>query len=610
MKPRRKLVAAALALVAAAVAAQDPLSQFFDAVEVRVIDLDVVVVDRDGAPVRGLLREDFTVLEDGRPVEVTQFTAYDEARLVDAPPGAEAPAPAAGAEGDDAAIAPAPSPSATWLIYVDQGRLRPGRRNQVVVQVRRFLESALRPGDRSMVASWDGDSLHVASPLSADVQWPLAALDALARQSGARASLHEQQATTLRHDINAAAPLSINTISDKPRRDFGDPDAALVSDGSNPFETRPGTAVQAESLLRQIEALEEMEVQRTRASISGLRDLLVLTSGIEGRLGVVLVGAGFSSEPVENLYRLWDSRFRRLDPQARAGPIGARATEVADEYARLLGALRSSRATVFAVDAGEDLGGTDVAESAGAGTALAGASHSVSASADSRSSLQGLVDATGGRMFVGGPDLAEALTAARRDLVTYYSLGYRPEGDAPAARRKLDVQVRVPGARVLHRREIAPRGAPEDAAASALAALLATDEDEAAGRPATPSALVIEAGESRRAERGDARIVPITVRVPLDDLTLIADGATHRGRLSFYLAVEQPDGGYGRLEPRQLALDLSNEQLEKSLGQTVNYRIDVGFASPGAHRVAVAVLDEPSGERWTGIAWIQVGGGG
>lgn len=602
MKPRRKLVAAALALVAAAVAAQDPLSQFFDAVEVRVIDLDVVVVDRDGAPVRGLLREDFTVLEDGRPVEITQFTAYDEARLVDAPSGTEAATPAPGAEGAGAAVAPAPSPSATWLIYVDQGRLRPGRRNQVVAQVRRFLESALRPGDRSMVASWDGDSLHVASPLSADVQWPLAALDALARQAGARASSLEQQATTLRHDINAASPLSINTISDK--------EDMRELQGLNTSEFRPGTAVQGEMLLRQIETLEEMEVQRTRAAIAGLRDLLVLTSGIEGRLGIVLVGAGYSSAPVDNLYRMWDSRFGRIDPKARAGQIGARANQVADEYSRLLGALRSTRATVFAVDAGEDFGPADVVDAAGAGTALAGASHSVSASADSRSSLQGLVDATGGRLFVGGPDLAEALTAARRDLVTYYSLGYRPEGEAPAARRKLDVQVRVPGARVLHRREIAPRGAPEDAAASALAALLATEEDEAAGRPATPSALVIEAGESRRAERGDVRIVPITVRVPLDDLTLIADGATHRGRLSFYLAVEQPDGGYGRLEPRQLALDLSNEQLEQSLGQTVNYRIDVGFASPGAHRVAVAVLDEPSGERWTGIAWIQVGGGG
>jgi len=58
-------------LFAARLAAQPPDREFFEAVEVHVVTLDVVVTDEDGEPIRGLTREDFTILEDGEPVELS-----------------------------------------------------------------------------------------------------------------------------------------------------------------------------------------------------------------------------------------------------------------------------------------------------------------------------------------------------------------------------------------------------------------------------------------------------------------------------------------------------------------------------------------------------------
>jgi VWFA-related protein len=64
-----------LALVLAAglgaqvLARQDPPPQFKTGIEVR--QLDVVVVDGDGRPVRGLTAADFTVLEDGKPQKIS-----------------------------------------------------------------------------------------------------------------------------------------------------------------------------------------------------------------------------------------------------------------------------------------------------------------------------------------------------------------------------------------------------------------------------------------------------------------------------------------------------------------------------------------------------------
>jgi VWFA-related protein len=56
---------------------------------VNFVEVDVVVTDRAGEPVRGLRRQDFEVFEDGKPVEVTTFTAVD---LPAADPAATIPA--------------------------------------------------------------------------------------------------------------------------------------------------------------------------------------------------------------------------------------------------------------------------------------------------------------------------------------------------------------------------------------------------------------------------------------------------------------------------------------------------------------------------------------
>jgi VWFA-related protein len=44
---------------------------------INLVEVDVVVTDRDGKPVRGLRREDFEVFEDGKPVDVVTFLAVD-----------------------------------------------------------------------------------------------------------------------------------------------------------------------------------------------------------------------------------------------------------------------------------------------------------------------------------------------------------------------------------------------------------------------------------------------------------------------------------------------------------------------------------------------------
>ena len=44
-----------------------------ETLEVRVIDVDVIVTDRSGKPVTGLTRGDFELFENGKRKEITNF---------------------------------------------------------------------------------------------------------------------------------------------------------------------------------------------------------------------------------------------------------------------------------------------------------------------------------------------------------------------------------------------------------------------------------------------------------------------------------------------------------------------------------------------------------
>ena len=50
-----------------------PTEPFFEAVDVEIVNIDVWVTDKQDNPVEGLSKDDFVVLRDGQPVEITNF---------------------------------------------------------------------------------------------------------------------------------------------------------------------------------------------------------------------------------------------------------------------------------------------------------------------------------------------------------------------------------------------------------------------------------------------------------------------------------------------------------------------------------------------------------
>jgi Ca-activated chloride channel homolog len=179
---------AASSVSAVRVQAQTP--QF--GTSVQVVEVYASVTDSKGEPIRGLRRDQFAVLEDGRPQEIGTFIE------------AEFPLSVA--------------------IAVDRSWSMKGERLAVAKEGARTLVAELRRDDRAMIIAVSG-TVDVVAPLSSDRRTQLAAIDAL-----------DPWSTTALHDAVVA---SIDRI----QAGSGRRALVLLSDGSDRYSEVDAAAV-------------------------------------------------------------------------------------------------------------------------------------------------------------------------------------------------------------------------------------------------------------------------------------------------------------------------------------------------------------------------------
>jgi VWFA-related protein len=145
-------------LLAASLAAPQEAKPLEFAADVRMIRLDVSVVDRRGRPVAGLGASDFSVREDGRPVEITLFQAVDDR-------AGDIPHEGAPADGVGFVVTPEASPASPRrriLLLVDAVAMSPGQLIRASESAARYLRDGTSAGDwvrlvnLSTGQGWDG----------------------------------------------------------------------------------------------------------------------------------------------------------------------------------------------------------------------------------------------------------------------------------------------------------------------------------------------------------------------------------------------------------------------------------------------------------------------
>jgi VWFA-related protein len=532
---------------------------FFETMDVSVVNVDVYVTDRAGNPVHGLTQNDFVVYEDGKPVEVTNFYAAEGGRI-------EGEAPAAGGEPAAAAAVPRDVPAEQRLhlaVYLDNYNLTPRARNQALKSLQSFLATRVQVEDRVLLVSYDGPgSLKVRQAATNDAA-------ALVR--------------TLEELAGTAAGSARNSARDQIQRDIDNSshpnDANIQSDSERQFAT-----ADAEALYDRILLYAQREHQEARASLDALGRFVDSLAGVPGRKALVYVSGGVSLRPAEALFDSWAERFTTFSSgnslknssSARQDAMDYDATPLLE---RLAARANASRVTLYSLGAADDPMGVS-SESGGAAFASRGATNLEHV--NQNHSLTLLAAATGGIATTTEASAGALLNNLRRDLDSYYSLGYTPTQRKTGKDRKLKVETRDKSHKLRYRESYRDRTAQERMGEQTLSALVL-------GAGENPMGVAVEF--EQEAKKGKDLQLTLLVKFPMSALVLLPQEKFHEGRVTVFVGARDGQGRVSDLTQIAIPVRVPNDQVLAAMGQTVAYRTSLVLRNE-SHTVAVGVRDE------------------
>lgn len=574
---------------------------FKETVEVNVVNVDIRVTDAKGNPVTGLRQKDFELFEDGKRVEISNFTAVGGGLAEDR----QEPAAEQGA----GATPPAAEDAWNLVVYVDNFDLHPGSRTRVVRQLRETLGRLLAPGDRVMLVSYDL-GLKIQLPFSSE---PAAIEEALARMEGL--AVHGIEIDNRRRQ----AYTEILTIQQQ----------ALLEPKPIPCPQRIANPAHDFAQSRRD------EVSRT---LSALTVLVNSLSGVPGPKAVLHVSDGLPATPGEEVFQFLAEicgggsgtggigQHTKSAPEPEQEEDGGTQRLRAREFApltldpnavydaRLLGSAAYQAASQAAIDAG----GYSVAKQLAALVAHANAqrvtlytlqasgaerpaaselnvgtgdrltqfqSIDTAARTSAQASLYTLASGTGGQAILNVNDFGRDLFKMRQDFSTFYSLGFVPAHGGDAKEHRLEVRVKQRGARLRYRESYRDKPVLERAVDRTLAALFYGIEDN-------PLKITLEVGEQTPGPDRNFT-VPVRLNIPLSKVAILRGDGVYEGNLRLLVATRGADGRMSTVRQIPVPIRIPHKEMITALGKLYVYTLTLQLP-PGEQRVAVGVRDDVS----------------
>jgi VWFA-related protein len=521
------------ALSALPLPAQEPLPGVFgEVIDVRVVNLEVVVTDRQGNRVSGLAASDFRLLVDGEEVPIEYFTEVLGGQAVEAPPSAGGP------QGLPSLV-PGEAVGTSYLVLIDDFFPIERDRNRVIEALRQQVP-LLNPEDRMAVVAFDGHRLTMLTSWS---------------QSAAVLDRTLQEAT--RRDAGGLQRLA-------EQRKF------LAGRGFAAFERL--RLFEGEGLSSRLSPEErfyaELLIEQVKRVVAAAGATLRSFAQPPGRKVMLLLSGGWPFDPVQLAAE--DQRFATLDSDLDRGYELFR--PLADT-ANLLGY------TLYPVDVpGLQGSGVDASrqEAPPPGSVL-------SPEQEVQYSLTYLASRTGGRALLNAKR-ANALGEAASDTRSYYWLGFtakRARDDKP---HRIEVDSKRPGLRVRSRQGFLDFSRQAEVTAMVESTLLF-------GSAPPAGALPVEIGRGRSAGMGRVQ-VPLTVAIPVDGITLLPVGGRWVSELELRIAVLDEDGNQAEIPVIPVRLD-GAEQPQP--GGFVRYDTSLKLRKR-KHEVVVALFDPATGK--------------
>lgn len=393
-------------------------------VEVRLAQFDVIVKDKAGRFINGLSKENFSVVEDGVPLEIVAVDEWGATRPPQQgpPPTSPTPSPGAGSTPEQPAGAveePRPEPRSIVLVFDALGASTALRMSQAKLAAQRFVKAHAGPDDLFAVYQLDL-SLRAMSGLSSRPEDIAKAIDRVSWMP----------ASSLQDDISESV-------------------LAYNSAGNNPIMQERLTGMSAL-------ATSQLDWQRNHVYES-LEGLAPIFEGLPGKRILVLASPGF--------------------PMTTAGDLRQQLGGFTPKFQSLVRTLSRLGVTAYTLDIGADLALGDAGEKIDWRIAVGkmgmdenilsdlGLERSMgTAGATARREFLGvLAGESGGRMLT-STDLTRDFETIQDETTHFYRVACRVKLGGANRYRRTIVKVDVPGASVSSRRgrygDVTPLAAP------------------------------------------------------------------------------------------------------------------------------------------------------
>lgn len=576
--PRRvPSIAAAAVLAVAAIAppalAQDDLDLFLDTVDVHLVNVEVMVTDEEGNPVTGLTRDDFEVFEDGRPVDLTNFHAVVERRLVEGP-GAGPAEPGA----EPSALAPGLTRNLQLVVFVDELNLSASNRNLVFDALREALGETLAAGDVVMLVAMD-DQVTVEQKFTADRAAIDAAIDRLSKRTGRGTGFEAEYRSLLTRMQSTAL------------------EAPTTGGGlDNPFFE--GTELDAERFAGEIRTLAERRYRRVEATSQAIGAFAASLAGLPGRKAILYLSDGMPVRAAESLADAWTGKFEEWAVlNSRTDLLTEVVSTVSTQYDAtrhledMVASASANRVAFYPLSVGATRGSSAIsAENAGSATISGRGALSrdvfTTETMTREASLLRLAEGTGGVAFTRSANADELLDRMAEDFSTFYSLGYNPPHGGDGEYHEVEVRVKDAKRRGLTVRHLAgyrekdPLDRLQDLTLSALHYDVADN----------PLGVQVETAEAEPSG-GDRYRLSATVKVPFDKLLLLPHSEVHSGHLTLFVVVGDEAGGVSPFQRIEIPIRIPNERILEAMSGAAVYPLELEVRG-GRQRLALGVRDQ------------------
>lgn len=557
-------------------AQQESPGGFTETIEVELVNVEARVVDAEGRPVTGLTAEDFAVLHDGQPVEITNLTEFREGQ------------PA----GSAMTMRPGQATAADHhlIVYFDDLHLAGSHRRDLVAGIGQFIAEQRIPSERIMILR-QGAELNIEAPFGSSEESLRQALQGLTASPAGRGS--EAAIQQALDEIQRTWNQSRDATSSGERAASAFPGAdasgALPGGpaGSSPRDATmrsPGAVSQScEIFDSRVEAiLSGWMQQRSRdisVTLASLTDSVAYLAGLPGTKSLLYLSDSLETMPGLALSNYADT----ICPGGQQSrPMKALGEELESAYYTLARHAAANRVAIYSLQGNP--GQTSRSGGARDSGVRSGSMASFEASrrADDESGLILLAEQTGGHTALLTTDYQASLRELATDMVNYYSMAFRAPGGQKVDNHEIEIRMRDSALQARFRRAYTDKSADQTFSEKLQGALYL-------GLVDNPLEARLAADEFREGAEGRT-VMPLRVVLPVQLVSFVPEGDHLMGSILVrVMSRDVATGATGRLDrPFKVKHD------PNSPGEWMQLPVEMEL-TPGAHMMAIGVLDQESG---------------